>query len=97
MVLPPSHPNISIRSPLTRGDRGNRAGEDHDQRFQSAPLSRGETGRLPHRAGGGFNFNPLPSHEGRLYPRGRGSGENDFNPLPSHEGRRRLHILEPDL
>ena len=42
------------------------------------------------------NFNPLPSHEGRLNAARKVSAKVNFNPLPSYEGRQwRLWREEP--
>ena len=58
--------NISIHSPHTRGDQYKSTDTKRQYRFQSTPLTRGETvyalGNLRHAE----HFNPLPSHEGRL-------------------------------
>ena len=56
-------------------------------RFQSTPLTRGETLTARLQPSWKNNFNPLPSHEGRLEPRRYHRQPLYFNPLPSHEGR----------
>ena len=58
---------ISIRSPLTRGDKGRQTALRRSFPFQSAPLSRGETFPVRNNQRECANFNPLPSHEGRQH------------------------------
>ena len=86
MVLPPSHPNISIRSPLTRGDfpHSPQFVVRHD--FNPLPSHEGRPWRRSARRSS-THFNPLPSHEGRRLTLVRRRQAHHFNPLPSHEGR----------
>ena len=58
------------------------------ERFQSAPLMRGETASGEKKPLKDLHFNPLPSCEGR-HDGGRAAhaADPDFNPLPSCEGR----------
>ena len=60
---------------------------EHERRFQSTPLMRGETDRRRWTTTSSWHFNPLPSCEGRHRLRPTWSGQDDFNPLPSCEGR----------
>ena len=100
---------ISIRSPLTRGDTRNASRvsafpyfnplPSHEGRlsralrcgkgwrFQSAPLSRGETVALA-TARVTDKFQSAPLSRGETMSSGFTScAQLDFNPLPSHEGR----------
>ena len=58
---------ISIHSPHTRGDERRACGDAYSREFQSTPLTRGETINARAKAVSESNFNPLPSHEGRLF------------------------------
>ena len=58
------------------------------KKFQSTPLTRGETLAWSRRLRSARYFNPLPSHEGRPSRIDRSNHfKTYFNPLPSHEGR----------
>ena len=82
----PAAVNISIHSPLTRGDQA--APTPARRAFNFNPLPSHEGRLYPRGRGSGENdFNPLPSHEGRRAGKAELSTTSDFNPLPSHEGR----------
>ena len=78
---------ISIHSPHTRGDSSRPEPSQCTIKFQSTPLTRGETITFCISPPCSIYFNPLPSHEGRLGLSIIFSRFSDFNPLPSHEGR----------
>ena len=80
-------PSLFQSTPLTRGETLDRLGVPYWVQFQSTPLTRGETTWEITDADIGENFNPLPSHEGRLLMTWERSRRRNFNPLPSYEGR----------
>ena len=59
--------NISIRSPLTRGDLSQLKSDVNAKVFQSTPLMRWETVESVPALPAQIHFNPLPSHEGRQH------------------------------
>ncbi len=80
---------ISIHVPHTRDDATDFKRVFRSILFQSTSLTRGTT---PHGRDTLFptgNFNPRPSHEGRLSGGWFSYAVFDFNPRPSHEGRHR--------
>ena len=77
---------ISIHSPLTRGDLNYNYIVVYKYISIHSPLTRGD-GEVVMLYTADFDFNPLPSHEGRLYNLWLRFPAPYFNPLPSHEGR----------
>ena len=79
---------ISIHSPHTRGDQGHILSRPSSMRFQSTPLTRGETLPSIHRHDKIRISIHSPHTRGDMTcPRKGVRHDDDFNPLPSHEGR----------
>ena len=75
-------------TPLMRGETAGRGDQKPDEQISTrSPHARGDPRPLP-ASEDDYNFNPLPSHEGRLWASTLTRRCGNFNPLPSYEGRR---------
>ena len=84
---PEAIPSISIHSPHARGDAITYHVLATDEISIHSPHARGDFTK-PAPGGHPFDFNPLPSCEGRRAGNFIFAGPHNFNPLPSCEGRR---------
>ena len=74
-------------TPLMRGATAGRGDQKPDEQISTrSPHARGDPRPLP-ASEDDYNFNPLPSHEGRLWASTLTRRCGNFNPLPSCEGR----------
>ena len=74
-------------TPLMRGETAGRGDQKPDEQISTrSPHARGDPRPLP-ASEDDYNFNPLPSHEGRLWASTLTRRCGNFNPLPSYEGR----------
>ena len=73
-------------TPLSRGETVTSLNRSKSEIFQSTPLSRGETRGLTPMTLRSWNFNPLPSHEGRPDPRPSRTYHQKFQSTPLSRG-----------
>ena len=84
---------ISIHSPHARGDPADAEPEVIAEISIHSPHARGDGQRLVACSRTSFDFNPLPSCEGRQFADVWRAGDEYFNPLPSCEGRRHISAV----